>query len=440
MAKYMHLSGFMIHCPAPHTQLSWVHDKSMAEHQWHEPGYWQSIARTLEQGKFDMFFFADQWAAYDIYKDTMDPVLEYAVQFPVHDPTVLIPALSAVTEKLGFTVTMSTTFYPPYMLSRKLSTLDHVTQGRIGWNIVTSFHRNEMRNFGIDELISHDERYARAEEYLEVCKQLWGSWDADAVVMDMARGRFADPSKVRKINFKGRWYSCSGPSSVIPSPQGIPYLIQAGASEAGRDYAAQHAEGIFGLQLTTESMRAFVDDIGRRAVRFGRKPEDIKIMWGLIPIVGRTEEEALEKERALLERIPIEASLALMSAHFGVDLSKYELDAPLEIMEETSIKGILGAFNAVPDQKFTLREAVTRYGAGVAMPHVVGTAAQVADRMEQLLVEGGGDGFQLSPGYYAPLYFKDLVQLLIPVLQERGLFRKDYTGNTLREHMHQTHG
>lgn len=436
----MHLSGFMIHCPAPHTMLSWVHDEKVAAHRWHEPGYWQSIAQTLEKGKFDMFFFADQWAAYDIYKDTMDPVLQYAVQFPVHDPTVLIPALSAVTKKLGYTVTMSTTFYPPFMLARKLSTLDHVTQGRIGWNIVTSFHRNEMRNFGLDELIPHDERYARAEEYIDVCKRLWGSWDADAVIMNMQHGLFADPAKVRKIDFKGKWYSCTGPASVIPSPQGTPYLVQAGASAAGRDYAAQHAEAIFGLQLSLESMRAFVDDIARRALKFGRKPGDIKIMWGVIPIVGKTAEEAAEKERVLMARIPLDAGMALMSAHFGIDLSKYELDAPLKKMDIPGIQGILDAFMSMPGKTITLRDAVTQYGAGVAMPHIVGTPEQVADRMEHLLLHGGGDGFQISPGYYAPAYFQDIVELLIPVLQERGLFRKEYSGTTLRDHMSQQHG
>lgn len=440
MARYMHLSGFMIHCPAPHTQLSWVHDDKAAAHQWHEPGYWQSIAQTLEKGKFDMFFFADQWAAYDIYKDTMDPVLRYAVQFPVHDPVVLIPALSAVTKKLGYTVTMSTTFYPPYMLARKLSTLDHVTQGRIGWNIVTSFHRNEMRNFGIDELIPHDERYARAEEYLEVCYRLWGSWDADAVVMDMKHGLFADPEKIRKINFTGKWYSCTGPACVMPSPQGRPYLVQAGASAAGRDYAAQHAECIFGLQLASESMRAFSDDIKTRAKKFGREPEDIKILWGVIPVVGKSAEEAAEKERILTERIPLEAGLALMSGHFGIDLSTFDLDAPLQQMEIPGVQGILNAFTSMPGKAITLRDAVTRYGAGVAMPHIVGTPEQVASRMEQLLVHGGGDGFQISPGYYAPVYYRDIVELLIPVLQERGLFRKEYGGCTLRDHMSQQRG
>jgi FMN-dependent oxidoreductase (nitrilotriacetate monooxygenase family) len=440
MNKYMHLSGFMIHCAAPHTQMSWIHDKKKAKHQWHEPGYWQSIGKTLERGKFDMLFFADQMAAYDLYKDTMEPTLEYAVQFPVHDPVVLVPAISAVTEKLGFTLTMSTTFYPPYLLARKLSTLDHVTQGRIGWNIVSSFHRNEMRNFGIDEIIPHAERYARAEEYIEVCKALWGSWDADAVVMDMETGRFADPSKVRKIDFKGKWYNCSGPASVIPSPQGTPFLVQAGASEAGLNFAAQHAEAVFGLRLEAESMRTFADDLGKRTLKFDRKPEDIKIMWGIIPIVAKTEAEAKDKERMILERIPIEASLTLISAHFGIDFSKYDIDAPLDTLEAPAIQGIIGAFKAVPGQKFTLREAAIRHGTGVSMPHLVGTPSQVADQMIAFLKDGGGDGFQMSPGYYAPDYFEDIVDLLIPELQERGVFRKEYTGNTLRDHMAQRSG
>ena len=440
MGKQMHLSGFMIHCPAPHTQLSWIHDEKDATHQWHEVGYWQSIGQTLERGKFDMFFFADQLAAYEVYKGSMDPVLKYAVQFPIHDPVVLVPAISAVTEKLGFTVTMSTTFYQPYMLARKLSTLDHITGGRIGWNIVTSFHLNEMTNMGLTELVPHDQRYARAEEFLQVCKRLWGSWEPDAVVMDMERGIFADPDKVHKIDFEGKWFSCTGPSCVMPSPQGQPFLVQAGASEQGREFAARHAECIFGLQLTPESMRKFADDIGKRAKKYGRDPDAVKILWGMIPIVGRTAQEAAEKERMVLERVPLEASLTLLSAHLGLDLSTFDLDAPVQEMEIPGIQGILGAFTNMPGKPITLREAVDRYGAGVAMPHIVGTPDQVADRLEQLLTEGGGHGFLFSPAYYAPLYFRDIVDLLIPVLQERGLFRKDYAGSTLREHLLQTSG
>ncbi len=433
----MHLTGFMVHCPAPHTLMSWIYPREKTRHYWYEPEYWQTIARTLERGKFDMFFFADQLAAYDAYKGGMEPTLRYALQFPIHDPVVLVPALSTVTEKLGFAITMSATYYAPYMLVRKLSTLDHLTKGRVGWNIVTSFHGNEARNLGLEMVIPHDERYERAEEYMEVCYQLWNSWDSDAVVMDMERGVFADPTKVRKIDFKGRWFQCTGPSSVVPSPQGHPVLIQAGASGRGREFAAKHAECIFGLQRTPQAMRAFADDIRARAKKCGRKPEDIKILWGVIPIVGKTEEEAKAKKRAGLERIPIEAGLALMSGHFDYDLSQLDLDQPFESLEVPGIQGMVEIFTQQPGKKPTLREVATLYGAGIAMPHLIGTSEQVADQLAYLHKEGGGDGFQFSPAYYGPDYFEEIVDLLIPVLQKRGLFRKEYEGRILREHLQQ---
>ena len=433
--RTMHLSGFMVHTPASHTQLSWADPLRKEPHHWNEPEYWQSIARTLERGKFDMFFFADQLAAYDAYEGDMARCIQYAVQFPVHDPVVLIPMLAAVTEKLGFAVTMSATYYPPFLLARILSTLDHLTRGRIGWNIVTSYHKNEALNFGAENVLSHAERYARAEEYLSLCKALWGSWDADAVVMDRERGLFAEPSKVHTIDFAGQWFGCRGPATVMPSPQGSPVLIQAGASPSGRDYAARNAECIFAIQLTATAMRAFSEDLRARAAKYGRAAEDLKILWGVMPIVAQTEAEAREIQRTAHERIPIEAGLALMSGHLNYDLSQLELDAPLADIEVPGIQGVLSMFKAPDGTMPTLREAATRYGAGVAMPQLVGTPSQVADQLEALFRDGGGDGFQFSPIYYAPQFFEDIVDLLIPELQERGLFRRDYEGDTLRGHL-----
>lgn len=437
MSRRMLLSGFVIHCPAPHTQMSWIYPREKIRHQWHEPEYWKSIALTLERAKFDMMFFADQYGAYEVYKGSMESTIRYAAQFPVHDPVVLIPALSAVTERLGFAVTMSTTYYPPFLLTRMLSTLDHVTKGRIGWNIVTSFHGNEARNFGLAEVVPHDERYERAEEYMEVCHRLWNSWDRDAVVMDMEHGIFADPAKVRKIDFAGRWFNCAGPATVIPSPQHHPVLIQAGASGRGRDFAAKHAECIFAVQLTTQAMRAFVDDVTLRAAKLGKSPADLKVVWGVIPIVARRKEEARAKQKEILDRIPIEAGLAVMSGHSGYDLSVLDLDRPLADLEVPGIQGVMDIFTKTAGRKATLREAARQYGAGVAMPHIVGTPGEVADELERLLAEGGGDGFQFSPPYYAPDYFEDLATLLIPELQRRGLARTEYEGRTLRDHLTQ---
>ncbi len=435
MSRRMHLTGFMAHCPAPHTQMSWIHPQEKMPYVWHEPEYWQTIARTLERGKFDMFFFADQWAGYEAYQESLEPTIKYAVQYPVHDPVVLIPALAAVTEKLGFAVTMSVTYYPPFLLARKLSSLDHVTKGRIGWNIVTSFHESEARNFGLETMIPRDERYDRADEYMEVCHQLWNSWEPDAVCMDMQRGIFADPAKVHHINFEGQWFQCRGPSMVIPSPQGRPVLIQAGASERGRDFAVKHAECVFGVQLTAETTRLFRDDLYARMKQYGRDPQDLQIIWGVIPIVGKTEAEARAKEETALKKVPLEVGLTILSGHLNYDLSRFDLDEPLADLQVPGIQGVLDMFRMPDGTRPTLRTAAMQHGGGVSMPHLVGTPEQVADQLAYLHQEGGGSGFQFSPAYYAPEYFEDIVDLLIPVLQERGLFRHEYAGAMLRDHL-----
>ena len=422
-AKLMHLTGFVIYCPAPHTMMSWIYPREKIRWHWHQNEYWRSIAQTLERGKFDMMFFADGWGGGN------EASVRYAVQFPNHDPLLLISYLAGFTQKLGFAVTMSTTFYPPFMLARKLSTLDHITNGRIGWNIVTSFGNSEARNFGMDGMIPHDERYDRADEFMEVCYRLWNSWEPDAVKMDMENGIFADPKKVHRINFRGKWFNCQGPLDVIPSPQGRPLLIQAGASERGREFAARHAECVFGA-----GGRWFSDDLAERARQHGRDPSAIKIIWGAQPIVAETEAQAQALERAVLERIPPEAGVHLMSSHFDLDLTRYDMDMPLERIETAGVQGILDAFKR-SGRNLTLREAAKIYGRSIGMPHMVGTPQQVADQMESMLDRLGGDGFQISPPYYAPDYYEDLVRLLIPELQRRGVFRKEYRGDTLRDYL-----
>lgn len=421
--KTMHLTGFVIYCPAPHTMMSWIYPRQKIRWYWYQNEYWRAIAQTLERGKFDMMFFADGWGGGN------EASVRYAIQFPNHDPLLLISYLSACTQRLGLAVTMSTSFYPPFMLARKLSTLDHITNGRIGWNIVTSFGKSEARNFGQDKMIPHDERYDRADEYLELCYRLWNSWEPDAVVMDMENGIYADPQKVHRVNFDGKWFKCQGPLDVIPSPQRRPLLIQAGASERGREFAARHAECVFGA-----GGKWFSEDLAARAQKYGRKPTDIKIIWGAQPIVAETEAEARALERAVLERIPIEAGLHLMSSHFDTDLTRYNLEMPLESVEKAGVTGIMEAFKR-SGRNLTIRQAAKIYGRGIGMPHMVGTPQQVADQMESMLERIGGDGFQISPPYYAPDYYESLVRLLIPELQHRGVFRREYKGETLRDYL-----
>lgn len=429
MTKKMHLTGFMLFCPAPHMIMSWVYPREKIRHQWYEMEYWAEIAQTLERGKFDMFFFADGWAG-----GTNKAGIRYAIQFPNQDPLVLVPYLAALTRQLGFAVTMSTTFYPPYMLARKLATLDHVTRGRIGWNIVSSISTGEARNFGMDQMPPHDERYDRADEFMDVCNALWNSWDDDALLMDMENGIFADPDKIHRIDYEGEYHKVQGPLTVIPSPQRRPYLFQAGQSDRGRAFAAKHAECVFAIGTGTKQMRDFTDDMAARAEANGRAPSDIKIIWAAQPIVADTASEARDRQREIRERIPLEASLALVSGHLNYDLSGLDIDKPIGALEVPGIQGILEAY-LQSNPNITLREIANTYLSGSDEGMMIGTPDQVADHMQYLLEEGGGDGFQITPSYYAPDFFTDLTDKLIPVLQKRGAFRTEYDGATLREYM-----
>lgn len=433
MKKMMHLMGFVIHSPMNHTIGSWAHPRNNVGYHYAQPEVWQQMAKTLERGKFDAIFFADQFAAYGNYKGRTDEAVQYAIQFPIHDPLLVIPMMAAVTEHLGFATTLSVTYYPPYMAVRKLSTLDHLTKGRIGWNIVTSLHTGEARNMGLKEMIPHNVRYERADEYMEVCYKLWNSWEPDAVVMDKERGIFADPTKVHPINHEGKWFTCPGFSCVIPSPQGRPVIIQAGASGAGRDFCAKHAEAAFLMQYTPRAMKEVTIDLRERTKKFGRKPEDLKVFYGIQVILGETEEEAKARQQALNERVPFEAGLALLSGHANYDLSQYDPDGPVN--EIADIQGAQGLFDAVTKmhhERLTLREIGKRYGATVAMPQIVGTPDQVADQMEDILEEAGGDGFNITPTY-TPSSFDEFVDLVVPILQKRGRHRREYRRNTFRE-------
>lgn len=427
----MHLSGFMLFAPAPHMINSWVYPEERMPWRWYEPAYWENIARTLERGKFDLFFFADGWAG-----GATDAAIRYAIQFPNHDPVSLVTYLSAVVKKLGFAVTMSTTFYNPFMLTRKLSTLDHLTEGRIGWNIVCSIASLEARNFGLDDLPPHDERYDRADEYMDLCYRLWSSWDDDAMVMDMDNIVFAHPDKVHKVDFKGRWYRSEGPFQVIPSPQGRPYLFQAGSSERGREFSARHAECMFAVGAGAQQMRALADDMAARTEQCGRAPDSLKILWSAQPIVADSRAEAQELNAQIRERIPFEASIALMSSHFNIDLSKLDPDQPVGDLQVSGTKGMLEIYTSrKPD--ITLREIADTYLAGAADSELIGTGDDVADYMISLLEEGGGDGFQITPSYYPPHFFDAIVDKLVPALQRRGAFRTDYDGTMLRDRMNE---
>ncbi|MEE4282213.1 MAG: NtaA/DmoA family FMN-dependent monooxygenase [Pseudomonadales bacterium] len=427
---HIHFTGFMLYGPAPHMINSWVYpEDQMFAGKWHETSYWTDIAQTLERGCFDMLFFADGMGG-----GTNSASKRFAIQFPTHDPLELVPYLAAKTDRLGFAVTMSTSFYPPYMLARKLQTLDHVTNGRIGWNIVCSLSSGEARNFGSENLPEHDERYDRADEFLDCVNQLWESWEPDAMQMDMETGQFADPDKIHKINFEGRWIKCQGPLNVAPSPQGKPYIFQAGGSERGKTFAAKHAECVFASAAGTKQMRETVDDLKSKLDDAGRDPEMLKVLWGGQPLVAATESEAREKFQAIRARIPIEAKLSLVAGHFNLNLSDINVD---EAVAGWDIQGTRGMFEMYvkADPNITLRQIAESYLSGSDDSPMVGTPEQVADYFIHLIEEGGGTGFQITPAYYAPQYYRDFVEQLVPVLQRKGAMRTAYEGSTLRDYM-----
>jgi FMN-dependent oxidoreductase (nitrilotriacetate monooxygenase family) len=430
----MRLFGFMINSPMNHTILSWAHPKSTQGEQFVHAEFWQEIARTLERGCFDGLFLADSFAPYDVYKDTVEPTVRYGVIVPQHDPVLLVPAMALATRQLGFAVTMSTNAYHPYVLARTMSSLDHLTHGRIGWNVVTGVSRSEYRNLSMTDYIPHDERYERADEYLDLCDRLWASWDPDAVVMDRESGVYADPAKVHRVNFKGTYYSSAGPLVAMSSPQRRPVIFQAGSSGRGRDFAARHAEVVFSIQLHSRAMRAYSDDLRARAERFGRRPEAVKVICGVQAFVGPTEAAAREEQRAMLARIPLEAALARLSGSFGYDFSQVDLDQPLEVIESQASQGLVAALTTMYGASMTVREAALRWGASIGMPQIVGTAEQVADQLQTLFEEGGGDGFNLTPTH-TPGSFADFVDTVVPLLQRRGLVQREYTGETFRERL-----
>jgi long-chain alkane monooxygenase len=438
VTKPIHLVGFSIYGPMNHTVGAWRHpDAFGGTGDWTSPELWQSIGQTLERGRFDAIFFADQLAAFKNYGGSNEIAIQQGIQVPIHDPMSIIPVISVATERLGLAATKSITYANPYSNARTFSTLDHISRGRMGWNVVTSHHEAEAKCFGLDDLIAHDERYARAEEFMDLSYQLWDSWEPDSVVADRGTGRYADSSKVHEIGFQGTYYSCPGPLHAIPSPQGRPVIIQAGASPRGRDFAAKHAEYVFGVQVFPEAMKSFVDDMRARAVQAGRRPSDIKILFGLQLILGPTEDAAIAKQKALNELVTLDGSLVLFSGHTAYDWSTVDLDEPLKDIRVKGIQGFLDMFTVMAGGRdITLREAVTLYGRSIGMPQVVGTPETVADHLQWLSEETGCDGFQITPTIL-PTGFEEIVDELIPVMQKRGLARREYGGSTLREHLNE---
>ena len=439
-SDYVHLNLFTMNSVEHVTAGNWRTPGDQSD-RYTDADYWREVARTAERGGFDAVFFADVRGVYDVYGGDREVAIENAIQTPSNDPAYLVPAMAAETENLGFAVTKSTSYNHPYQLAREFSTLDHLTGGRVAFNIVTSYLESAARNLGLAERMEHDERYDRADEFVEVCYRLWeDSWDDDAVVVDRERGVYTDPEKVRSVDFEGEYFDVPGPHGCEPSPQRTPVLYQAGSSDRGREFAAANAEAVFVSQPTERGVRDYVADLRERAESKGRDPDELRFFPGIVPVVGETEAIAREKYEAYAENVDYEATLALLAGFTDIDFSELEPDQKVEHIETEAIQGVINAFTKNdPDREWTVREVAEFAGLGTTSPVVVGDPEQVADELQRWFEDVGVDGFNVKE-VVRPGTLRDFVDMVVPVLRERGLVREGYEGDTLRENLFEEEG
>jgi long-chain alkane monooxygenase len=431
--KEIRLNAFEMNCVGHQSPGLWAHPRDRSAN-YTDLDYWISLAKTLERGKFDGIFLADVLGVYDVYGGSPDAALRHAVQVPVNDPLLLIPAMAAATEHLGFGVTCTLSYEPPYPLARRMSTLDHLTKGRAGWNIVTGYLNSAATGMGMAQQPRHAQRYEIADEYMEVVYKLWeGSWDDGAVVRDRAKRLFADPDKIRRIDHRGEFYRVDAMHLCEPSPQRTPVLYQAGASTRGRAFAAKHAECVFINGPTPQVIAPQVADLRRRAADNGRDGDALMIFTLATVITGRTADEAAAKHAEYRRYADPEAALALFSGWTGVDFSRYRPEDELRYIETEAMRSALESFTSSdPNRVWTVRELAEHVAIGGRGPLFVGSAEQIADRLIDWIEATGVDGFNLA---YAvtPESFEDFVDLVVPELQRRGAYKRDYRPGALRE-------
>ncbi|MEJ2801191.1 LLM class flavin-dependent oxidoreductase [Comamonadaceae bacterium PP-2] len=420
----LHLNLFIMGCG--HHRAAWRHPDSAVD-RLGDIAYYEALARTAERGKLDAVFFADGHAALDV-NDGPRWFLE---------PLTAMAAMARATERIGLVSTVSSTFGTPFHVARQLASLDHISRGRMGWNVVTSMFDVEARNHGYDAMPPHDWRYQRAEEMVNAVQALWDSWDDDALVHDR-QGDFVRPGSVRAVDHRGEHFRVDGPLTVPRPPQGHPVLFQAGASEQGRDLAARRAEAVYAVAYDLPAAQSYYSDIKRRVAAAGRT-SPVPIMPGLVVYVGSTEAEARARQRALDELLPVASSLRQLGGFVGQDCSGWALDEPVPPLPPLSaFKGPQGRYGTilriVETERPTVRQLLGRLAAGGGHCTMVGTPEQIADQMAHWWRNGGADGFNLMPPAL-PQDIDDFVDHVVPVLQQRGLFRRDYEGHTLRDHL-----
>src|SRR3954465_6066400 len=421
--------------PTGHHVASWRHPRAQADAGINFQHYVE-IAQTAERGKFDMLFLADNVGVPGAKMEALSRSAQYIANF---EPITLISALAGVTKRIGLTCTASTSYNEPFHVARKFASLDHISGGRAGWNLVTSGMAVEAYNFSRDAHYGHAERYERANEFAEIVTALWDSWDDDAFVRDKASGLMFKPEGMHFLNHKGKHFQVRGPLNIPRSPQGHPLIVQAGTSDDGMDVAAKYAEVIFGAPLTIEASQSYFKEVKTRAHdKFGRNPDHLKVMPGLSAYVGRTEKEANEKFDYQNSLMPPVVAREILSTVLGnVDLSGYDFDGPMPQdlpMSNASQSTFKYVTELAKKNNLSMRQ-IAQVGAGARAKMVVkGTPEQIADHMEKWYVEEAADGFNIMPPYL-PGALDDFVELVIPELQRRRLFRTEYTGRTLRDNL-----
>ncbi|ENZ0645042.1 LLM class flavin-dependent oxidoreductase, partial [Acinetobacter baumannii] len=395
--------------------------------------YWTDLAQILERGFFDGIFIADVLGIYDVYHQSAEHALTGAVQVPVNDPLQIVPAMAAVTKHLGFGVTTSISFEHPYPFARRISTLDHLTKGRVGWNIVTSYLESGSKNLGLKTQVNHDNRYDIADEYLEVLYKLWeGSWEEGSVLRDRENGIFADHKKVHPIQHEGKYFTVPGIHICEPSPQRTPVLYQAGASSRGQKFASQNAECVFIAAPSKIATKKVVQGIRQKLVQEGRDPYSVKIYALLSIVTDETDAKAQAKFKEYQSYGSYDGALTLLSGWSGVDFSQYQPTDKVEYIQTNAIQSLLDSYvNADPERVWTIEEIANWNSLGGNGPVLVGSAETVSDALQQWVEDTDVDGFNLAY-ILAHQTFADVVEFIVPELQKRGVYQTSYAQGTLR--------
>ncbi|EPK9980027.1 LLM class flavin-dependent oxidoreductase [Acinetobacter baumannii] len=433
MTKRISFNAFEMNCIAHQSPGLWRHPQDRSV-EYKDLEYWTDLAQILERGFFDGIFIADVLGIYDVYHQSAEHALTGAVQVPVNDPLQIVPAMAAVTKHLGFGVTTSISFEHPYPFARRISTLDHLTKGRVGWNIVTSYLESGSKNLGLKTQVNHDNRYDIADEYLEVLYKLWeGSWEEGSVLRDRESGIFADHKKVHPIQHEGKYFTVPGIHICEPSPQRTPVLYQAGASSRGQKFASQNAECVFIAAPSKIATKKVVQGIRQKLAQEGRDPYSVKIYALLSIVTDETDAKAQAKFKEYQSYGSYDGALTLLSGWSGVDFSQYQPTDKVEYIQTNAIQSLLDSYvNADPERVWTIEEIANWNSLGGNGPVLVGSAETVSDALQQWVEDTDIDGFNLAY-ILAHQTFADVVEFIVPELQKRGVYQTSYAQGTLRE-------